>query len=72
MLAPTWSLDDVAEHAVDFWLSTEDLPRPENRVTLDSDGNIDARLHATNDAARERLYEQLKSMLDDLGCTSTI
>ena len=32
--APTWSLEDVASHAVDFWLSTEDLPRPENRVTL--------------------------------------
>ena len=31
--APQWSLEDVARHAVDFWLSTEDLPRPENRVT---------------------------------------
>ena len=27
-LAPTFSLEEVAEHAVDFWLSTEDLPRP--------------------------------------------
>ena len=26
-------LDEVAKHAVDFWLSTEDLPRPDNRVT---------------------------------------
>ena len=26
--APTWSLDEVARHAVDFWLSTEDLPSP--------------------------------------------
>ena len=25
-LAPHWSLDDVADHAVDFWLTTEDLP----------------------------------------------
>src|SRR6185436_14840246 len=39
-LAPTFSLDEVATHAVDFWLSTEDLPRPENRVTLARDGNI--------------------------------
>ena len=39
-LAPTFSLDEVAKHAVDFWLSTEDLPRPENRVTLARDGNI--------------------------------
>ena len=32
--APNWSLETVARHAVDFWLSTEDLPRPGNRVTL--------------------------------------
>ncbi len=33
-LAPTFALRDIAEHAVDFWLSTEDLPRADNRVTL--------------------------------------
>ena len=33
-LAPEWTLEKVARHAVDFWLSTEDLPLPENRVTL--------------------------------------
>ena len=39
-LAPEWTLDKVARHAVDFWLSTEDLPLPENRVTLRADGSI--------------------------------
>ena len=39
-LAPHWSLADVAHHAVDFWLTTEDLPKPDNRVTLASDGNV--------------------------------
>ena len=39
-LAPHWSLDEVAEHAVDFWLTTEDLPDPDNRVTVDGDGNV--------------------------------
>ena len=38
--APNWTLEEVARHAVDFWLSTEDLPSPENRVTLARDGNI--------------------------------
>ena len=33
-LAPSWTLEQVALHAVDFWLSTEDLPRPDNRVTV--------------------------------------
>ena len=31
--ARTSASADVAEHAVDFWLTTEDLPMPENRVT---------------------------------------
>ena len=39
-LAPSWTLRDVASHAVDFWLSTEDLPQPDNRVTLARDGAI--------------------------------
>ena len=37
-LSPEWTLSDVAEHAVDFWLTTEDLPVPGNRVTTDKDG----------------------------------
>ena len=45
-LAPEWTLDEVARHAVDFWLSTEDLPRPDNRVTLRADGSIALALHA--------------------------
>jgi choline dehydrogenase-like flavoprotein len=47
--APTWSLEKVARHAVDFWLSTEDLPRPENRVTVDGNGTITIAYKATND-----------------------
>ena len=48
-LAPQWSLERVAKHAIDFWLSTEDLPRPENRVTLDGDGNIRLAYVANNE-----------------------
>jgi choline dehydrogenase-like flavoprotein len=66
-LAPEWTLDRVARHAIDFWLSTEDLPKPENRVTLDADdGNITLRYSETNATAKKRLYEQLKSMLPKL------
>ena len=39
-LAPHFSLAEVARHALDFWLTTEDLPKPDNRVTVDGDGNI--------------------------------
>ena len=50
-LAPTFALGDVAEHAVDFWLSAEDLPDPDNRVTLDRDGNVVLQLHAEQPGA---------------------
>jgi choline dehydrogenase-like flavoprotein len=66
-LAPMFSLTDVATHAVDFWLSTEDLPVPDNRVTLTSDGQVRLSYKATNAEPRKRLYDQLKSMLGDLG-----
>jgi len=66
-LAPTWSLDDVAKHAVDFWLSTEDLPRPENRVTIDQAGRIMLTYTPNNQVPCEKLYDKLKSMLPHLG-----
>ena len=66
-LAPERTLRNVAEHAVDFWLSTEDLPRPENRVTLRADGSIALAYTATNEVPKQRLYHELKSMLGALG-----
>ena len=61
------SLKEVAEHAIDFWLSTEDLPRPENRVSLDADGKVVLAYKPSNDEARDRLLKQLRSMLGHLG-----
>jgi choline dehydrogenase-like flavoprotein len=66
-LAPEWTLEKVARHAIDFWLSTEDLPRPDNRVTVDSDGRTTLAYKATNDVPKEDLYKKLHSMLGDLG-----
>jgi choline dehydrogenase-like flavoprotein len=66
-LAPLFSLDTMAKHAVDFWLCTEDLPRPENRVTLESDGSIRVSYTKTNEVPTKALYHQLKSMLGKLG-----
>ena len=39
-IAPGFTLDLMANHSLDFWLTSEDLPDPDNRVTLDRDGNI--------------------------------
>jgi len=66
-LAPSWSLEDIARHAIDFWLSTEDLPRPENRVTLRRDGNLQISYSPSNDEPKKQLYHQLKSMLGHIG-----
>jgi choline dehydrogenase-like flavoprotein len=66
-LAPMFSLKEVATHAVDFWLSTEDLPMPDNRVTLEKDGNVKLTYTANNQESGKRLFHQLKSMLGHLG-----
>ncbi len=66
-LAPMFSLTDVATHAVDFWLSTEDLPEPDNRVTLTRAGDVKLTYTPNNQEPKERLYHQLKSMLGHLG-----
>jgi choline dehydrogenase-like flavoprotein len=67
MLAPRWSLSDTAEHAVDFWLTTEDLPKPDNRVTLGRDGNVQLAYTSNNDDEAERLYGELKKILNHVG-----
>jgi choline dehydrogenase-like flavoprotein len=66
-LAPMFTLDEVAKHAVDFWLSTEDLPTSDNRVTVERDGNIKLNYTPTNKESKDRLYNKLKSMLNHLG-----
>jgi choline dehydrogenase-like flavoprotein len=65
-LAPQWTLERVARHAIDFWLSTEDLPRPDNRVTVDGDGKLTLSYAETNAEAKKRLYEKVKSILGQL------
>ena len=70
MLAPRGMLDDIAKHAVDFWLSTEDLPNPNNRVTVDRDGKLTLSYTPNNQVPAQKLYEKLKSMLNHLGMRS--
>jgi choline dehydrogenase-like flavoprotein len=66
-LAPHWTLAETARHAVDFWLTTEDLPLPDNRVTLDGDGNIHLSYTSSNDEEASRLYHELKKILNHTG-----
>jgi choline dehydrogenase-like flavoprotein len=66
-LLPLAVLNDLAHHALDFWLTTEDLPDPENRVTVDSGGNLTLSYTPNNQVPQQKLYEKLKSMLGRLG-----
>ena len=66
-LAPMFVLDEVAKHAVDFWLSTEGLPMPDNRITLEQDGSIKLSYTPNNQVPKQKLYDKLKSMLNHLG-----
>jgi choline dehydrogenase-like flavoprotein len=66
--SPEMPFEEVAHHAVDFWLCGEDLPMPENRVTLETDGKIRLTLNENNNVEGvSRLRHKLEDMLGDLG-----
>ena len=52
-LAPQFSLDEVAKHAVDFWLSTEDLPAAGEPRHAGQRREHHAQLHAQQPGAQE-------------------
>jgi choline dehydrogenase-like flavoprotein len=66
-LAPTFSLAEVAQHAVDFWLTTEDVPKPDNRVTVDRDGIIRLAYQQTNQVEADGLYAELETIMNHIG-----
>jgi choline dehydrogenase-like flavoprotein len=62
-IAPGWTLDLMARHSLDFWLTSEDLPDPNNRVTIDRDGRIVLAYAPNNEEGHERLVAKLKSAM---------
>ena len=68
MWKPELALDYLAEHPIDFWLQSEDLPRPDNRVTINPDREIVLSIHETNLEGHKRLTAKLKDMLSEIGC----
>jgi choline dehydrogenase-like flavoprotein len=69
--APGLALDYVARHAIDFWLTTEDLPHPDNRVTVDRQGRIHLSKTYHNIEPHKRLLRKLKGLMGPLGCHDT-
>jgi choline dehydrogenase-like flavoprotein len=62
-LTPGFTLDLMARHSLDFWLTSEDLPDPDNRVTLDSKGNIVLSYTPNNEEAHNRLRAKLEGLM---------
>jgi choline dehydrogenase-like flavoprotein len=62
---PDMPFDVLATHSLDFWLTSEDLPRPENRIFY-KDGRVRLDLLVTNMEAHERLRKKLEGFADKL------
>jgi choline dehydrogenase-like flavoprotein len=71
-LVPGFALDQVAKHAIDFWLISEDLPHPQNRVTVSQDDQIVLNYTPNNEEAHKRLNAKLHGLLGAIGCTGPL
>lgn len=63
-IAPGFALEMMGAHSLDFWLTSEDLPDPENRVTLDRDGGIVLQYRPNNEEGHKRLTAKLKDLMN--------
>jgi choline dehydrogenase-like flavoprotein len=64
---PKALLGAVAARSTDWWVMTEDLPDPENRVTLTSNGGIRVHWKPNNEVAHRRLLAEAKSIFREAG-----
>jgi choline dehydrogenase-like flavoprotein len=65
---PKKVLSLMAEHGIPFWLTSEDLPDPGNRVTLGSGGRIALHYRDNNLEGHRQLHARLKELLAHAGC----
>jgi choline dehydrogenase-like flavoprotein len=63
---PGATIDDIAGRTIDFFLTAEDLPDPENRVLLRGDGSVRVRYRVNNAEAYERLRARAGRMLVEM------
>ncbi len=64
---PGKTYEELKKQTIDFWLTSEDLPSSENRVTLNNEGKIKVYYHRNNYASYERLKEKLRQVFVRLG-----
>ncbi len=61
---PEMPFEMVARHAIDFWLSAEDLPHPDNRIMIGADGKVILNLIETNPEPLKQLRKRLETILN--------
>jgi choline dehydrogenase-like flavoprotein len=66
-LMPTFVLRSMTDHSVDWWVMSEDLPDPENRITLASDGGIRVHWKPNNRVTHEKLIRIARRSMRDAG-----
>ncbi len=62
----------LARHSLDFWLTTEDLARWDNRVIPLAGGKVQVRYSPTNLEAHSRLTVKFKSLLSAMQCHDSV
>jgi choline dehydrogenase-like flavoprotein len=67
-LAPGWTLEQMSRHSLDFWLTSEDLPFPDNRVTVNDKDEIVLSYTPNNLEAHRRLKQQLQKLMRESSC----
>lgn len=70
-LTPDKALDEMAKHSVDWWITSEDLPDPENRVTIQN-GSIQLSYTDNNTEAYDRLLKRWTEVLKSIDCGESI
>ena len=64
---PLWAYNAWVARGVDWLAMTEDLPRQENRVTVEPGGRIRLHYHPNNLVAHKKLVTMMKQILRKLG-----
>jgi choline dehydrogenase-like flavoprotein len=62
------TIEEVAKNSIDWWLTTEDLPDPNNQVRVQGDQRIIIDYTENNSEPFDRLVERWKSILKEIGC----
>jgi choline dehydrogenase-like flavoprotein len=63
---PDLPFDKLSEYSMNFWLQSEDLPRPENRISYDGEKVVLA-ITEGNQVAAKGLKRKLESLLGVIG-----